>query len=105
MPLKITIEGNELLTYCKLEPNYDDGTIYIMLEAAKIEAETFLNTDFSTIITNEDGTTTIEANEAPATVKEWVFARVAQRYESIGSFVRPDYTLLQPHRVHSFRGF
>jgi uncharacterized protein YwlG (UPF0340 family) len=71
-----------------------------MLESAKIEAEMFLNTDFSTADIN--GQTV--ANEAPADVREWIFNRVAQKYENVGSFTNPDYTALQPHRVYPMRG-
>jgi hypothetical protein len=104
MPLKITLEGNELLTYLKMDPNIDDGTISTLFEGAKIEAEIFLNTDFSDVVINDDGTTTITPNEAPTTVKQWIFNRVVQNYENVGSFVNPNYTLLQPFRVYPFRG-
>jgi hypothetical protein len=104
MPLKIVLEGNELLTYCKMEPGFDDGTINTMFESAKVEAEMFLNTDFSTVVTNDDGSITTTPQDAPASVKDWVFNRVAQKYENIGSFSNPDFTLLQPYRVYPFRG-
>jgi hypothetical protein len=71
-----------------------------MLESAKIEAEMFLNTDFSTV--DPEGKTI--ANEAPAAVKEWIFNRVAQKYENVGSFINPDFTAIHSHRVYPFRG-
>lgn len=104
MPLQITLQPNELLTYLKMDPGFDDGTINTMLESAKIEAEMFLNTDFSTTVINEDGTTTITPAEAPVPVKEWVFNRVAQKYENVGTWVKPDFIMIQPHKIYSFRG-
>jgi hypothetical protein len=104
MPLKIALESNELLSFLKMDPGFDDNTINTMFDSAKLEAEMFLNTDFSTVVTNDDGTTTITPNDAPATVKEWIFNRVAQKYENVGSFVNPDYSALQPYRVYPFRG-
>jgi Phage gp6-like head-tail connector protein len=113
MPLQITFKGNELSDFLKIEPGYDDGPINTMLESAKSEAETFLNTDFSTEVIAEDGTVTKTTNEAPATVKEWVLNRVIQKYENRGNFMgqfaaknplTPDFSTLQPYRVYPFKG-
>lgn len=100
MPLKITLKPNEVLTYAKLDEGFDDGTINTMFESAKIEAEGFLNTDFSTVDANGNR---VEV-EAPYDVREWVLNRVSQKYENIGSWVNPDFTQLQRHRVYPFRG-
>jgi hypothetical protein len=104
MPLQITLKPYELLTYLKMDPGFDDGTINTMYETAKLEAEQFLNTDFSTSVTNEDGSITITPNEAPILVKDWIFNRVAQKYENAGNFIRPNFVALQPYRVYPMRG-
>jgi hypothetical protein len=104
MPLQISLLPNELLDYMRLEPGFDDGPINTMLEGAKLEAESFLNTDFSTEVIAEDGTVTITPNEAPAAVKEWVLNRVSEKYENRGSFKNPNFSQLQPYRVYPFKG-
>jgi hypothetical protein len=104
MPLRVTLEPGELFDFLKIEQNFDDRTINNMFDSAKLEAEMFVNTDFSTTVINEDGTETITLNEAPADVKEWIFNRVAEKYENRGSFKNPNFTQLQPYRVYPFRG-
>jgi hypothetical protein len=100
MPLQISLLPNELLDYMRLEPGFDDGPINAMLEGTKLEAEMFLNTDFSTV--DENGATV--PNEAPASVKEWVLNRVSEKYENRGSFKNPNFSQLQPYRVFPFKG-
>jgi hypothetical protein len=104
MPLVINFETNEIQNYLKVDNDTDNLVIDGMKAAAMLQAEQFLNTDFSTVVTNEDGTTTTTPNEAPATVKLWVMSRIAQLYEGRGQTAMPDYTLLQPHRIYPFRG-
>jgi hypothetical protein len=104
MALKITINGNELLDFVRVESGFDDSGVNSLLDAAKVEAEQFLNTDFHTEATDDEGVVTITEVEAPATVKTWVFNRVAQLYDNRGNAVTVDYTLLKPHRIYPFRG-
>lgn len=116
MPLKITITGNELEEFIRVDPGNDANVISMLLEMAKNEAEMFLNTDFSETVTNEDGSITTKEIESPAPVKAWVFNRVAQLYENRGfsketgretRFVSAqgiDYTFIQPYRVYPFKG-
>lgn len=105
MPLKITFDTSEIEDYLRIETGTDTKIVATIKAAAMNEAETFLNTDFSTTVLNEDGTTTITENEAPAIVKEWVLDRIAERYEHRGQRTKPDYGPLKPHRVIQFRGF
>lgn len=93
--LKITFSGDEITNFCRVDPGNDSFLIEGLKEAAIIEAREYLNTDFSV-----DG---VEV-EAPETVKLWVLNRVAQLNENRGLGVKPDYTLLKPHRVYPFRG-
>jgi hypothetical protein len=134
MALKITITGNELTDYLRVDPGNDGVTITMLLETAKSEALKFLNTDFSkvtTIIDNLDGTitTTVEDKllntitvtttsgsnngtttitttdqESPAQVKLWVFNRVAELYENRGVKIAPNFEVIQPLRVYPFKG-
>jgi hypothetical protein len=105
MPLKITFEDNEVNEYLRVDTGLDTAIIATLLAAAMDEAEQFLNTDFSTITTNADGTTTTTATEAPATVKEWVLNRVAEKYENRGNAPKPDYSTLKKYRRINFGGF
>jgi hypothetical protein len=114
MPLKITFDTNEIEDFLRIDPGADAITVATVKSAAINEAQQFLNTDFSTTVTNEDGTTTTTDNEAPAMVKQWVLSRMAQLYEIRmpapfgvgGTFnTSPDYTLIKPYRVIQFRGF
>ena len=105
MPLKITFGANEVENYLRIDPGTDSDIIETLKAAAMDEAEQFLNTDFSTVVTNPDGTTTIIENEAPAAVKEWVLNRIAEKYENRGKPVAPDFSTLKRYRVIQFRGF
>lgn len=105
MPLKITIAAGELETFLKVDNNDDAAAITMLKEAAINEAETFLNTDFSVTVENDDGTTTTTENEAPPPVKVWVFNRVAELYENRGFYGTNgvNYRLLHPFRVYPFK--
>lgn len=105
MPLKITFDKTEIEEYLRIESGTDTKLVATFKMAAMDEAETFLNTDFATTVLNEYGTTTITPNEAPASVKEWVLNRIAEKYENRGNPVKPSYGPLKPHRVIQFRGF
>jgi hypothetical protein len=98
--LQITVNGNELYDFIKVDPGVDDASVATLLLTAKTEAQTFLNTDFST--TAEDGSQT--PTEAPGPVKAWVFNRVSQLYETRGPGARPDYGMLRSYRVYPFSG-
>jgi hypothetical protein len=104
MALQITITGNELNDYLRVDPGNDGVTITMLLETAKNEALQFLNTDFSTTVVNEDGTTTTTENESPIEVKTWVFNRVAELYENRGVRITPNFDMIQPLRVYPFKG-
>lgn len=103
--LKITFDETEIPEYLRVDANQDTVIIATIKNAAMGEAERFLNTDFSTNVTNQDGTTTITENEAPAEVKEWVLNRIVEKYENRGNPIKPNYGPLKPHRVIQFRGF
>jgi hypothetical protein len=134
MALQITITGNELTDYLRVDPGNDATTINMLLGSAKDEALKFLNTDFSkvtTIVDNVDGTitTTVEDKllntttvtttngsnngtititttdqESPTQVKLWVFNRVAELYENRGVKIAPNFEVIQPLRVYPFKG-
>lgn len=101
MTLQITIDGDELYDYVRIDALEETETKQVdrMLAASKREAEEYLNTDFST--TDDQGVVT--PHEAPEEVKDWVFDRVAHRYENRGTLGKPDFTSIQSHRVYSFR--
>lgn len=101
MPLQITFIDNEINNYLRVDTGIDAEVIDAMKDAALIEAEAFLNTDFNEY--DEEGNL-IAQNEAPATVKLWVMSRMAQLYEGRGQRNKPDFTLLKPHRVYPFGG-
>lgn len=103
MPLLITFTGTEIADYLRVDPTQETGTINTLKAAAMDEAEQFLNTDFSIVTTNPDGTTTTTPNEAPPTVKEWVLNRIAEKFENRGKPVKPDYSTLKNYRVSIFR--
>lgn len=105
MPLIINFVETEINDYLRIDPGQDLAVIATLKASAMDEAETFLNTDFSTIRTNPDGTTTTTTNEAPATVKEWVLNRIAQKYENRGTPVAPDHSTLKRYRKPNFKGF
>jgi Leucine-rich repeat (LRR) protein len=96
MTLKLTVSGNELFDFIKLDAGVDDAAVNLLLESAKDEAETFVNTNFPDSYN--------EPTEVPKPVKAWVFNRVAQLYENRGVGAPPDYTLLKPYRFYSFKG-
>lgn len=96
MPLKISFEENEINIYLRVDEGIDAKLINGMVDAAKVEAEEYLNTNFA----DENG----EAQEAPASVKDWVLNRVAEKYENRGKQPKPDFAAIQPHRIYPFRG-
>lgn len=107
MPLQITFTGTEIADYLRVDPDQETATINTLKAAAMDEAEQFLNTDFSTVTINPDGTTTITPNEAPAGVKLWVLSRISQTFEKrvpeffgVGaiSTTKPDYVPLKKYR-------
>jgi hypothetical protein len=89
--LKITVTGNELYDFVRVDPGTDDSAVSLALKTATEEAEKFLNTDF-------------EGLEAPAGVKNWVFNRVAQLYDNRGTTIKPDFAFIHPWRSLPFRG-
>ena len=101
MPLKVTINGDELYDYVRIDAADTTETAQVdrMFNASKNEALLFLNTDFST--TDENGVVT--EHEAPESVKDWLFDRVAQRYENRGTLPKADFTDIFSHRVISFK--
>lgn len=103
MTLQITFTGTEIADYLRVDPTQETATINILKASAMNEAEQFLNTDFSTSVTNPDGTITITPNEAPALVKEWVLNRIAEKFENRGKPVKPDYSTLKNYRKFSFK--
>lgn len=106
MPLKITFDGDELNEFVRVDIGIDARTLENMKAAAMSEAETFLNTDFSVIVINPDGTTTTTAQEAPPAVKDWVLNRIAEKYENRGKSpaMKPDYASLKGFRRLPFHG-
>jgi len=104
MPLQVTFTDNEPYDFLRLDAGFDATVINTMINTALYEAETFLNTDFSTSVANEDGTVTVTPQEAPPPVKEWVLYRLVQLYENRGTKPHADYTDLQPYRVLPFKG-
>jgi hypothetical protein len=120
MPLQINFEQEEIHDFLRVDLGVDDLIIDVLKESALVEAESFLNTDFSsttvTTVTDANGvdtdTITITRNDAPGPVKLWVLQRMAQLYEmrqlgtlSFGkTYQKLDYTLLEPFRVYPFRG-
>lgn len=104
MPLQISFAANEVNDYLRVDAGIDTNVIEGMKTAAMDEAEGFLNTDFSTTVINEDGTTTTTPNEAPASVKDWVLNRIAEKYETRGQAIKPDFAAIKTHRVYPFRG-
>lgn len=112
--LKVTFKPNEVETFLRVDSGVDP-ILDTLQDMALNEAETYLNTDFSTVVINEDGTTTTTPNEAPASVKVWILNRMAQMYENRGfnketgretRFVAaqmPDYTLLESFRIIPFK--
>jgi hypothetical protein len=104
MPLKITFDTNEINNYLRVDDGVDTKLIEGLQAGAMVEAEQFLNTDFATVVINEDGTETITPNEAPAPVKDWVLNRIVEKYENRGKQIKPDFAAIQPHRVYPFRG-
>lgn len=101
MPLQITLDGTELYDFVRIDAmdETEKKQVDRMFAASKREAESFLNTDFSTV--SEDGT--ITPQEAPEEVKDWTFYRTAQRYEFRESLPQPDMSSIQSYRVYSFR--
>lgn len=104
MPLKITFEENEINNYLRVDDGIDTKLIEGMKNGAMDEAEGFLNADFATVVTNEDGTTTTTENEAPASVKDWILNRIVEKYENRGKTPKPDFAAIQRHRVYPFKG-
>jgi hypothetical protein len=105
MTLKITFQANEVNEYLRVDTGQDTAIIATLLASAMDEAEQELNTDFSTVTTNADGSTTTTPTEAPATVKEWVLNRLAEKYENRGNTPKPDFTTLKKYRRINFGGF
>ena len=105
MALKVTIDGDELYDYVRIDADDTTETKQVdrMFAASKNEAVKFLNTDFSVTVTNPDGTTTVIEVEAPEEVKEWLFERTAQRYELRGVLPKADFNNIHSYRVYSFR--
>lgn len=70
----------------------DDDVILDLQASAAVEAETFLNTDFS----DAEGI----AQEAPAPIRIWIMNRIAELYENRGVKVTPDFSAIQQYRVY-----
>lgn len=51
MPLQVTFQTNEIQNYLRVDPGLDDLVIDGMKAAALLQAENFLNTDFTSITT------------------------------------------------------
>lgn len=80
----------------RVDPGVDISLINGLKNAAMDEAESFLNTNFE----DENG----EPQEAPPSVKDWVLNRIAEKYETRGQAIKPDFSAIKPHRVLPFRG-
>ena len=104
MPLLIRFTGNELHDYLRVDHDTDAGLIDSYKTSAMAEAEGFLNTDFSKMVLQPDGTLLKVPMPAPDTVKLWVMDRVAAKYEGRGKAPRPDFSDLQMLRKLPFRG-
>lgn len=102
MALLVTLTDAEVYEYLRLDMGQEVGTIRILKGSAMSEAETFLNTDFSTFAIDASGVETITPVEAPDEVKEWVLNRIAEKFENRGKTIKPDYSGLQPYRVLNF---
>lgn len=90
----MTFTGTQIADYLRVDPAQETGTIEMLKDAAIDEAEEFLNTDFSV-----DGV----SKEAPASVKEWVLNRIAEKFENRGQPVKPDFSTLRKYRVPMFK--
>jgi hypothetical protein len=103
MPLRITFGASEINDYLRIDTE-ETELIEMFKEAAMDEAEEYLNTDFSLVTQNSDGTTTTQTQEAPPKIKQWVLNRIAELYENRGKEPRAEFKAIQRYRRYPFGG-